>query len=292
MSEKLPIEFYGGEPLLYFDEIKEIILELQDSCSFSIISNGKGITEDQVYFFNQHHVSYRLSWDGKKTKKLRGYDVLKDKQYRDNLLKLNDFGISSVLSEENMPLDLFYAYLPIAITYWMLHGKSPGLNTDELMDMHGTITSTKKGCLEIRRQVNKILDIYQIKEYDSIVEEILIERWVDDLKQIAEDKGWNPRMAYNACGNGYDTVNLDIKGNLYGCHNLSSPAATIYDPYFFYLGRIIESDRTLLYKDSCRKCNVFRYCGGGCKLMDRKTREKSYCNLKRAVFEPFIERFG
>ncbi|MGB7605631.1 MAG: radical SAM protein [Lutisporaceae bacterium] len=68
------INFFGGEPLLGFNSIKECLLYVLDICKeknltlpkFSIITNGTLLTEDMIDFFNKYNVNITLSLDGPK----------------------------------------------------------------------------------------------------------------------------------------------------------------------------------------------------------------------------------
>lgn len=286
-GDKLPIEFYGGEPLLYFEAMKKIVEHTEGFCRFSIISNGKNITDEQVNFINRHHISYRVSWDGRNVLKTRMEDVLRDAKNKNKLLHIEDFGISAVTSKYATPRDIFDAFQPFASEYWMLHGRLPYVNTDEVMDvgaMPRDFLDADYG--KIRNEVYGIVAEY----LDGRRHLLSIEsRWAESMVEIAEDNEWSPRDEYAPCGNGYDTLNLDLQGSLYACHNLSSPIADIHTPYFEYLGRIIATDSTLKHKDACRKCSVFKYCGGGCKFVSEKAKKESYCKLKKAVFEPVLQ---
>ena len=75
------VEFYGGEPLLHWNLMKDIILYFEakyhfldnKSFRFSFISNGLGLTEEIVNFINEHDVRFSLSYDAPHPWAVRGY---------------------------------------------------------------------------------------------------------------------------------------------------------------------------------------------------------------------------
>ena len=286
IGDKLPLEFYGGEPLLYFDAIKQVFAHTNKFCRFSIISNGKNITDDQINTINKYNISYRMSWDGKNVDFTRGENVV-NKESINRLVRIKDFGISAVISGMATPFDILKAFSEqIAKPYFYYNGKFPELNTDEILNV-GNIDPAISSNIDydrIRKEVSCIMH-QEVKD----VPECVYMQWRNNMINIALDTEWSPRQVYAACGNGYDTLNLDLAGNLYSCHNLSTPVATINTPYFDYLGRIIETDTTLMFKQECKKCSVFQYCGGGCKFITNSDKRNVYCKLKKAVFEPVIE---
>ncbi len=66
-DNKLDIVFFGGEPLLRFDDlIVPIVEKYKDIASFSITTNGYLLDEDKVDFFYKNKVGVLLSFDGVK----------------------------------------------------------------------------------------------------------------------------------------------------------------------------------------------------------------------------------
>lgn len=59
------IAFFGGEPLLQYDNIiKPLITKFKDKFSWSITTNGTLLTEEIIDFLAENNVSILLSWDG------------------------------------------------------------------------------------------------------------------------------------------------------------------------------------------------------------------------------------
>ena len=53
--------------------------------------------------------------------------------------------------------------------------------------------------------------------------------------------------------------------------------------------RVIKEDITFQNRDICKDCEVLSYCMGGCKMVSKENREKTYCKLKKAVFSPVLK---
>lgn len=68
------VKFYGGEPLLYMDEIRRVVESSPDHL-WAVATNGKGI-EEHLPFFRKHRFLVCLSWDGTDGAGLRGFDPL------------------------------------------------------------------------------------------------------------------------------------------------------------------------------------------------------------------------
>lgn len=53
-TRTLHLQFYGGEPLLYFRTIREVVEEIKRRkipMTFGIITNGRALTDEMVRFF-------------------------------------------------------------------------------------------------------------------------------------------------------------------------------------------------------------------------------------------------
>lgn len=100
VNQKLHIQFYGGEPLLYFETIKEVVKHTKDYCWFSVITNGKAVTKEMVTFFNTYNMPVTISWDGPNVLETRGYDVFAVEEKRKLLLDIEQLGLSAVLSSK------------------------------------------------------------------------------------------------------------------------------------------------------------------------------------------------
>lgn len=59
------ITFSGGEPMLYFPKIREIMEALGTGITYRIVSNGTILTEEMVEFLNRYPVIFAVSYDGK-----------------------------------------------------------------------------------------------------------------------------------------------------------------------------------------------------------------------------------
>lgn len=64
-DERIQVDFYGGEPLIYYNKIQYIIEHLQDdNIQFFMPTNGLLLTADRLAYLNKHKVKISLSYDG------------------------------------------------------------------------------------------------------------------------------------------------------------------------------------------------------------------------------------
>jgi uncharacterized protein len=291
----LGLHFYGGEPLIYFPLMKEIIKKTKDlkNVHYSTISNGKAITNEMVDLFNKLNLSVCISWDGCNVEKTRGYDVFaKGSKTRELLLKLDHLGVSCVLSAYNYPQDACDAFQELSKDYFGIHGYPLSFNYDTIMDTGlGDKSLLNMDYERVKNEVAAMMDrylAYRIKDGEMKFAELaFIESRFNSLYDYMKDGDfWNRQWC--ACNNGYSTLNLDLAGNLYPCHNTSQKAGSIYDPYFKYLNEVLKTDRTFERRTECLKCPAAVSCKGGCKLVAPENMENGLCKLRRAIFEPIV----
>ena len=98
-SEGDLLSFYGGEPLLYFDDIVKICQSPKTHKYEKIMAtNGKLLTSEKVFQLNELGIEVIVSWDGDASTHARGFDVLTKK--KDVLLQVKKLKFHGVLSSK------------------------------------------------------------------------------------------------------------------------------------------------------------------------------------------------
>ncbi len=295
----LHLQFFGGEPLIYFEAIEKIVKELEKrnkKFNYSVISNGKALTDKMVRFFNLYDFQFSLSWDGYNTSFTRTCDVLNDPILRKRFLKLKRFSITGVASAYSYPRDFIEACIPFSNEYSAIHGNNVYLNMDQLFDMGIRDRSLFDfDCDKIANQMKAMTENYLGIKKDPTLDNCLYDVYIGSLIDIINYRSGDGILQegtnYPYCGNGYSTLNLDLQGNLYACHNTEIKVGTIYSDYFDYLDKILSFDSTRSNKETCMKCPAYAICYGGCPMMTPKIRQETYCPLKKAFFTPVIETY-
>ena len=298
-KRNLHLQFFGGEPLIYFEAIEKIVKELEKQdkkFDYSIISNGKALTDKMVRFFNLYNFHFALSWDGYNSIFTRTCDVLNDPSLRKRFLKLKNFGISAVASAYSYPRDFIEACIPFSEEYSAIHGNDIYLNIDQLFDMGIHDRSLFNfDCDKIADQMRVMTENYLGIKKDPTLNSHLYDLYISSLIETINYRNKKDILVdisnYPYCGNGYSTLNLDLQGNLYACHNTNIKLGTIYSNYFDYLNKVLSFDTTRNNKETCIKCSAYAICYGGCPLMTPEIRQETYCPLKKAFFTPVIETY-
>lgn len=296
------LHFYGGEPLIYFETIKKIVAETKERkipSTYSVITNGRAITDEMVRFFNKYDFSVMVSWDGYKSTESRRFDVFADPAQKERILHIKYLGLSGVVSSAAYPKEMLEAFQDISDEYYQIFGYPVGVNLDSIMDTGLADKSLldvdyDRAGREMTEMARQYIQFSLTKDANPFTDPIKRE-YMDGLFHTAKhfylERGGEWKRYTAMCGNGLNTLNMDLQGNLYPCHNTSESVGNIKDGYFQYLQRILAGDRTYLHRAECLECPALAFCQGGCKLVNDEARKATYCKLKQALYVPVLIEF-
>ena len=297
-GDPILLQFYGGEPLIYFDKIREVVEQTKYmNVVYSVISNGRALTEEMVEFFNYYRFNVSISWDGPNVRKTRKFDVMKENG--ENIMKLNCLCLSAVISAESYPKEVLASFEEKDKEYHKLHpDRHISTNLDYIFDTGIADKALIDG-----------IDYDRMKQeaYELTVEFIEAKKkGKDDLPKYA----WQRNHFYSVgsfyenneqetldirsacCTNGYKILNMDLDGNLYFCHNIFEPAGSIYSIASDYFKNITLNDNATKIRTSCNDCVAVSMCYGGCKLLVPGSKEKdSFCKIRQAIVGGVVKAY-
>ena len=288
----LKILLYGGEPLVYWDTVKELVGKLpkdRKKVNYALITNGKLLDEEKVAFMNENEVHMSVSWDGDGSKYTRGYDAVKDKH--DLLIKIKHLGISSVLSSKAYPYDLFLSYRKFDDEYSkMNNGRHIPIN-------YALMEAVCDNCKELlydidprkmKRQIHEVLKTAAADKRAAHIYSTFMSRIIS-----MEREGYLTYHGQCSSSNCPLEINLTLDGKLWFCHNERTRLLGTIEDFDTDPFKVIQTaymyDKTReIYEKKCSKCEVYRFCCGGCPLtIGSKDKERS-CEIVRAYYRPFL----
>lgn len=269
--ENLEVDFFGGEPLMNFEVVKEIVMyarskekEYGKNFRFTITTNGMLLTDDKIDFINEEMSNVVLSIDGRKevNDKMRvrvdgsgsydkivdGYKRLvekrKDKEYyvRGTYTKYNlDFS-EDVLHLYNIGFDQ--------------------ISVEPVMeDENIQYAITEKDLDKIYAEYDKLVsEIAKIKKNQG---KINFFHFMIDL-----DQGPCVIKRLRGCGSGNEYVAVTPEGDIYPCHQFTGhkeyKMGNLYEHTFNENIKKEFAGCHVYSKSSCRDCWAKFYCSGGC----------------------------
>mgnify|MGYP001101448569 CR=1 FL=1 len=267
----LEVDFFGGEPLMNFDLVKELVSygrELEKNYNkhfrFTITTNGVLLDEDKIEFINENMDNVVLSLDGRK-------------EVNDNMRK--------TISGEGS-YDIIFPKFQKMIDKrgdkdYYIRGTFTGYNLDfskDILDFYNkglkktsvepVVTSPDKDYAIKEEDLGIILEEYErfSKDYIEIKKkdkDFLFFHFMIDLKQ-------GPCLVKRAvgCGAGSEYMAVTPQGDLYPCHQfVGDEKFKIGDVFKGIENTEIRKEfkkANVYNKSECRDCWARFYCSGGC----------------------------
>ncbi|MBQ2276407.1 MAG: thioether cross-link-forming SCIFF peptide maturase [Lachnospiraceae bacterium] len=267
----LEVDFFGGEPLMNFQVVKEIVAygrSLEEKHNkkfrFTLTTNGMLLNDEVMEFANKEMSNVVLSIDGRKevhdrmrpTPNGKGsYDIIIEKfKKMAELRNQTNYYVRGTFTHNN--LDFSKDVLHLADLGFKQISVEP-------------VVSLPEEPYALRKE-----DLPQLfEEYDTLAKEM--------IKRKKEGKGFNffhfmidlnqgPCVAkrLSGCGSGVEYLAVTPWGDLYPCHQFVGTEEFLMGNVFDGIKNTdIQSEFKLcnVYaKEACRNCFARFYCSGGC----------------------------
>ncbi len=296
--ENLELDFFGGEPLMNFEVVKETVAyarqkekEHGKNFHFTITTNGMLLTDDKIDFINKEMYNVVLSIDGRKEvndrMRLRVdgtgcYDRIMD-GYRRLVEKRGDkeYYVRGTYTKYNLDFseDVFHLY-------------------EQGFDQISVEPVMEDESIEYAITEEDLDRIYE--EYDRLMERIT------QLKKdggymnffhfmIDLDQGPCVIKRLRGCGSGNEYVSVTPDGDIYPCHQFVGheeyKMGNLEDGTFNEEIKKEFAGCHVYSKPACRDCWAKFYCSGGCNANNyiyngdiHKSHELS-CKIQRKRLE-------
>ena len=269
--KNLEVDFFGGEPLMNFDVVKELvsygrILEKKynKNFRFTITTNGVLLDEDKMDFINENMSNVVLSLDGRKKindymrKTVNGqgsYDIIVPKMKKMvEKRKDKDYYIRGTFTKYNKD------FSEDIMEYYNLGFKK--------VSMEPVVASPKEDYALMEEDLEEVLREYEkfSKEYIDIKKkdkDFMFFHFMIDLNQgpciIKRTVG---------CGAGSEYMAVTPEGDLYPCHQFVGNEDFKMGNVFTGIENTTIRDEfkkaNVLTKEECSGCWARYYCSGGC----------------------------
>ncbi|MDR0974395.1 MAG: thioether cross-link-forming SCIFF peptide maturase [Ruminococcus sp.] len=300
--ENLEVDFFGGEPLLNWEVVKETVRygrELEKTYKknirFTITTNGILLDDEKIDFINAEMSNVVLSLDGRKAVHDRmrvyedgsgSYDEIIGK-FKELVKRRGDkdYYVRGTFTKHN--LDFADDVLAIYNEGFTQISVEPVIADKNLSNCDYAITEKELPAI--------------FKEYERLAKIIINNHRSDEPRlnffHFSVDL-WNgpciiKRMRGCGCGNEYCAVSPD--GNIYPCHQFSGVEkylmGNISQNNFNFEIKNEFASANVMTKPDCSDCWAKYFCSGGCDANnfnftgDIKTPVKLYCELQKKRLE-------
>lgn len=266
----LEVDFFGGEPLLNFEVVKELTYYGEElnkkhnkNIRFTITTNGLRLDDDKIDFINEHMSNVVMSLDGRReindmmrpTINNKGsYDIIVPK-FQKLISKRGDkdYYVRGTFTSNNLDFSKdaleFYnnGFKKVSIEPVVTEESAPYALKEEHLD---TILKEYEEFSKMYMDINKNDDF-------------LFFHFVIDLND-------GPCLAKRSvgCGAGAEYISVTPEGDIYPCHQFVGDEKFIMgnlnDGIVRSELREVFKSSNVFTKEDCRDCWAKFYCSGGC----------------------------
>ncbi|MDE7093697.1 MAG: thioether cross-link-forming SCIFF peptide maturase [Oscillospiraceae bacterium] len=270
--EQLELDFFGGEPLMNFDVVKQVVLYAREQekkynkhFRFTITTNGMLLNDDNINFINQEMSNVVLSIDGRKcvNDKMRptpngkgSYDVILPKfkklvAQRDKNL---DYYVRGTFTKYNLDFsdDVFSLY----------QAGFDQISVEPVVaDKKYDYAITEEDLPAIFAEYEKLAQ--RLLEQDRTGKHFNFFHFMIDL-----NAGPCAIKRLKGCGCGNEYVAITPDGDIYPCHQFVGieeyKMGNLEDNTFDLDMKEKFAQSHIYNKSKCRDCWAKFYCSGGC----------------------------
>ncbi len=263
--------FFGGEPLINFKIIKEIVSYALEKGSvnnkffhFSMTTNGTLLSDDIVKFISEYQIKVTISIDGDMDSHNKNRPISKGgdsySQIISNLKKLNQHNVNyaartTVSSFTKGKIADNFEHL-VSLGFKRIY-------MENALAPKGKIFITNyNDIVEIEKQYLQITN--------TLIEKITLEQNFNIATiPLPLGKIVNKNTISHSCNAGRGYVAVDVNGDIYLCHRLVGKdkfllGNVIEGTYNLKLPKAISNEMNVDSRKQCRKCWARYICGGGC----------------------------
>ena len=271
------IQFWGGEPFVYWAKLKVLVPHLKErfpDAGIVIITNGSVLDQEKVDFIVDHDINIGISHDGPGHKKVRGPDPFEDPEklgWIQELVRRHPGSVSfnAVLSRGNADFRAIEAYIQ---SFFDLRVQ---VNLEGVVNVYDAATLLGSGGLtdEERTELSNGMFKYLV-EVDNPGVEQTVNRFLDTLFDQ------RPLTAVGQkCGmDRPDMLAVDLKGNVQTCQNTGSKGKHKIGHVSDFESVELDTATHFSYRPDCLKCPLVQLCRGSCMYLEGQYFEQSCKN--------------
>jgi uncharacterized protein len=270
-ARRLQVNFMGGEPLLRFDLIKQLVPFAKRRASqhnkfihFGVTTNGTIMSDEIIEFWRRWGLGFHTSIDGcPEAHNLHRHFA--DGRPTSFLLERNlpkILAVRPLTTARATVLPDTIRYLPESFEYILNMGYK------NIAFVPGSYPQWDKTAV---KEFGRQFGIISQRVMELMRSGKLIKLKFFDEGCAALAKGQTPKPGRQACGAGRGMALVDVNGDIWPCHRWSKNSeidwrlGSIYEPSFNYQSRgLINTPVPEEELDACRKCPALFLCLGGC----------------------------
>ena len=280
------IEFWGGEPLVYWKTLKPLAEELRikyPNTQFSMITNGSLLDEEKNAWLETMGFSIGLSHDGPGYH-VRGEDPLNDPDKKLAILDLwyrlgpkQRMTVNAMMNKDNISRGDVEEYLVKEFGENLMIGEGAFIDPYD----EGGIASSLQSIADQYEYRNKSL--IDLRNGRAMRFQIVPQKISDFIQSIATARPASA-VGQKCSMDRSDNMAVDLNGNVITCQNVSA-MSTGPNGESHKIGHVSDFDNIAMKtsthwsnRDECPNCPVLQICKGSCMFLDGSLWEKGCDN--------------
>lgn len=252
-----------------------VVEKIGDAVKYAMVSNGSMLTEEVVDFCNKHHIQYVLSNDGPHTDKIRGENLLENDCFVNLFNRIEGRAIDSVISAYNQDYYSLWEYIEKKVGDVPVYTEFLECTWDMPEDIYNFDLILYRDMMKriVKQAHDDVLS-------GKITKEVrLLQSYAGDIMRTVKkvENGEKVILSYPRCKQVRESMNIDLRGNVYACHNFSEKIGTIDDEYETLLKNY---DSRYKLSPMCERCRFLIFCRGGCPFAKDSIGKESCCKIK------------
>lgn len=264
------IEFWGGEPLLYFAKLRRLVPALRErfpAADLALITNGSLLDEEIVSFLVDWKLHVGVSHDGP-GQHLRGPDPFDDPKRAPWLRELfrragRRVSFVVVLTPANADIRATRAWFA-----GRLGDENVALEVEGIVSayddhaMHGSARWSEAAYDTLHRSIVDGFADGEALRYDGLVKRA--RDFVESLRQARPARALGQKCGMDR----EDQLAVDLRGNVMTCQNTGARG-------IHRIGHVDDIDAVQLdtathwsQRENCTRCPVVQLCKGGCMFLE------------------------
>lgn len=271
-GEPTRIEFWGGEPFVYFAKLKRLVPALRErfpGVEFLIVTNGSLIDDEIIDFVERYDILVAVSHDGP-GQHLRGPDPFADAERAGWLRELwrrrgtrKRMSFNVVFTPANCDVGKTHAWFAEALGEPDLALFAEGaVSAYDSQSLHG---SAKFGEDEFRQLHESIVRLFENGEagrYVNIQEKA--RDFVDSLYERRPSSALGQKCAMDRD----DELAVDLAGNVMTCQNTGAQGRHGIGSVSDFASIRLDTAWHWSHRECCNHCPVLQLCRGGCMFLE------------------------
>ena len=266
------IEFWGGEPLLYFAKLQLLVPELDrrfPNAGFSMLSNGSLLDDEKVEFILDHDIEFVVSHDGP-GQSHRGADPFDDEQCLRSIRHLwsalkgrGRMSFNTVLTPSNSD--------PARIRRWFaerLCEPDVVVNFEGVVATYDERTRDGVGAWSPAQYAGMRRDIaHAFETGEALKVPALLHRSRDFIDSLA---GRRPStvLGQKCSMDREDHIAVDLQSNVLTCQNTGGAGKHRIGSALAMADVALDTSTHWGLRDCCSHCPVLQLCRGSCMFLE------------------------